>query len=129
MARRLATLLILPALLAVLSATLVLRADKLPTEGVKRMTAFTLTDPRDQTPQPTQGDLALALDEVLAGKAVSRRSTPVSGCLISRTPKPKPEGTVTYSKHVARILQKNCQECHRPGAIGPMSLLTYDDAL
>src|SRR5262249_27859942 len=31
-------------------------------------------------------------------------------------------------KHVSRILQKSCQECHRPGQIGPMPLLTYDDA-
>jgi hypothetical protein len=32
---------------------------------------------------------------------------------------------VTFAKHVAPILQKNCQECHRAGSIGPMSLLTY----
>src|SRR5262245_16469563 len=25
-------------------------------------------------------------------------------------------------------MQKRCQECHRPGEIGPFSLLTYDDA-
>src|SRR6185369_11361444 len=31
-------------------------------------------------------------------------------------------------KHVSRILEKNCQECHRPGQIGPMPLLSYDDA-
>ena len=31
---------------------------------------------------------------------------------------------VTFSKHVAPILQKNCQQCHRPGDIGPMSLRT-----
>ena len=53
----------------------------------------------------------------------------MAGCVIARTIKPKADGTVTYSKHVAPILQKNCQECHRPGQIGPMSLLTYDDAL
>ena len=29
---------------------------------------------------------------------------------------------VTFAKDVAPILQKNCQECHRPGSIGPMSL-------
>ena len=34
---------------------------------------------------------------------------------------------VTFAKHVAPILQKNCQECHRPGAIGPMSLRTYEE--
>lgn len=36
---------------------------------------------------------------------------------------------VTYSKDVSRILQEKCQQCHRPGDIGPMSLLTYDDAV
>src|SRR5207253_3697570 len=36
---------------------------------------------------------------------------------------------VTYGKEVSRILQKNCQGCHRPGQIGPMALLTYEDAV
>jgi hypothetical protein len=35
---------------------------------------------------------------------------------------------VTFSRDVAPILQKACQNCHRPGAIAPMSLLTYQDA-
>ncbi|MSU76928.1 MAG: ascorbate-dependent monooxygenase [Gemmataceae bacterium] len=35
---------------------------------------------------------------------------------------------VTYSKHIAPILWKNCAGCHRPGEIGPFSLLTYKDA-
>ena len=34
---------------------------------------------------------------------------------------------VTFTKDVARILQKNCQGCHRPGSIAPMSLLTYEE--
>jgi hypothetical protein len=34
----------------------------------------------------------------------------------------------TYSRDVAPILYKNCTNCHRPGEIGPMSLLTYKDA-
>jgi len=34
----------------------------------------------------------------------------------------------TFSKDVAPILQKSCDNCHRPGSIGPMSLLTYQDA-
>src|SRR5262245_15468587 len=33
----------------------------------------------------------------------------------------------TYSRDVAPILFKNCTACHRPGEIGPMSLLTYKD--
>ena len=34
----------------------------------------------------------------------------------------------TFSKEVAPILFAKCAECHRPGAIAPMSLVTYDDA-
>src|SRR3989454_11433185 len=34
----------------------------------------------------------------------------------------------TFTKDIAPILQKSCQNCHRPGAIAPMSLLTYQDA-
>jgi hypothetical protein len=37
-------------------------------------------------------------------------------------------GQVTFAKDVAPILQRSCQNCHRPGAIAPMSLLTYQDA-
>ncbi len=36
--------------------------------------------------------------------------------------------SVTFSKDVAPILQKNCQGCHRPGEAAPMSLLTYQQA-
>src|SRR5882762_1381006 len=36
-------------------------------------------------------------------------------------------GAVTFNKHVLPILQKNCQTCHRPGEIAPMSFLTYRD--
>jgi mono/diheme cytochrome c family protein len=34
----------------------------------------------------------------------------------------------TYTKEVAPILWKNCAGCHRPGEIGPFSLLTYQEA-
>jgi len=36
-------------------------------------------------------------------------------------------GDVTFHKDVLPILQKNCQNCHRPGQIGKMPLLTYDE--
>src|SRR6187399_1883080 len=34
----------------------------------------------------------------------------------------------TFAKDVLPIFQKSCQSCHRPGQMGPFSLLTYDDA-
>jgi Tfp pilus assembly protein PilF len=35
---------------------------------------------------------------------------------------------VTFSKDVAPILFEHCTSCHRPGEIGPFSLLSYRDA-
>jgi mono/diheme cytochrome c family protein len=37
-------------------------------------------------------------------------------------------GEVTWARDVAPLLQENCQECHRPDSIAPMSLLTYEQA-
>ena len=33
---------------------------------------------------------------------------------------------LTFNKDVLPILQNNCQTCHRPGGIAPMSFLTYE---
>ena len=33
----------------------------------------------------------------------------------------------TFTKDVLPIMQRACQQCHRPGAVAPMSLLTYED--
>ena len=35
---------------------------------------------------------------------------------------------VTFTKDIAPILQRSCQDCHRTGSIAPMSLLTYEEA-
>ena len=35
---------------------------------------------------------------------------------------------VTFNKDVLPILQKNCQTCHRPGQMAPMSLMTFREA-
>jgi hypothetical protein len=36
-------------------------------------------------------------------------------------------GPVTFHRDVEPLLQAHCQTCHRPGEIGPMTLLTYQD--
>ena len=33
----------------------------------------------------------------------------------------------TYSQEVSRIIQDNCQICHQPGQIGPMSFTSYEE--
>src|ERR1700716_3590905 len=43
-------------------------------------------------------------------------------------PTPGYSATPTFAKNVAPILQKSCQNCHRPGEAAPFSLLTYEQA-
>ena len=47
----------------------------------------------------------------------------------SGTAKTKINGveTVTFSSDIATIIYDKCSSCHRPGQVGPFSLLTYDD--
>src|SRR3982750_4663986 len=52
----------------------------------------------------------------------------VAAASMAASAQPQTSTPVTFSKDVAPILQKACQSCHRPGAIAPMSLLTYQDA-
>jgi len=46
-----------------------------------------------------------------------------AACLAGDAPQP-----ITFNKDIAPLLWKNCTGCHRPGEIGPFSLLTYEDA-
>src|SRR5215471_1239403 len=39
----------------------------------------------------------------------------------------QPERDLTFTKDVAPIVYDNCVSCHRPGEIGPFSMLTYAD--
>jgi thiol-disulfide isomerase/thioredoxin len=112
--------------------------------GVRRVPAVALLDgdgvlryrgrvddrygPGYRRDQATRDDLAQALDEVLAGKPVSVAETEADGCLLDRGGRAPARADVTFSKHVAPILQKRCQKCHRPDTAAPFSLLTYEDA-
>ncbi len=46
---------------------------------------------------------------------------------LTAEPEPIPD-TVTFTKDIAPILQRSCQNCHRPESVAPMSLITYEDA-
>ena len=37
------------------------------------------------------------------------------------------DAEVTWTKDIAPILQRSCQQCHRPDGGAPMSLITYED--
>jgi peroxiredoxin len=79
--------------------------------------------------QTTSHDLKKALDEALAGKAVSVPATRAVGCVIPRGEARKATTRVTYYRDVLPILQENCQQCHRRGEVGPFALVTYKQAV
>lgn len=74
-------------------------------------------------------ELATAIDELLADKAVSTPETDATGCAIGRVPKVEPHGDVTYSNQISRILNARCVECHRTGELAPFPLNTYHDVI
>ncbi len=39
-----------------------------------------------------------------------------------------PVAEVTFAKHIAPILQRSCENCHRSGGVAPMALQTYEQA-
>src|ERR1700729_3109957 len=49
----------------------------------------------------------------------------LAGVAFSAEPAAK---TVTFAKDVAPIFQEKCQDCHRQGAMAPMSLVTYEES-
>ncbi|MCS6850625.1 MAG: redoxin domain-containing protein [Gemmataceae bacterium] len=80
-------------------------------------------------PQTTRFDLRDAIDAVLAGRPVAEPATQAIGCPIHREEAAPKTGPVTFYRDVLPILRERCQTCHRPGEVGPFSLLTYKQAL
>ena len=80
--------------------------------------------------QPKVGrhDLALAIDQLLAGKSIEVAETPVDGCKITAWRQPQFDHPVTFHEHIEPILQKRCQGCHHEGTAAPFGLVSYDDA-
>ncbi len=74
-----------------------------------------------------RSDLKVAIEELLAGKPVSVATTEVEGCFIGKVREAKREAEVTYSKHVAPILQNRCANCHRTGQVAPFAMTSYNE--
>lgn len=79
----------------------------------------------------TSHDLRVSLEALLDGKDIPVPATKPIGCPVDRR-----EGTqtaetakVTFHRDVLPILQTHCQGCHRPGQVGPFSLLTYKQSV
>lgn len=80
-------------------------------------------------PDVQRNDLAVAIEELLAGKDVSVPVTEAKGCIIGRVLKVDAHGEVTYANQIARILQSRCMSCHREGEIAPFPLTEYEDVV
>ena len=78
-------------------------------------------------PDASRQDLAEALDELLAGKPISVKETPVDGCKLTPPRDPKFDQAPTFHGEVAAIMQKHCQRCHHAGTPAPFALTTYDE--
>ena len=78
-------------------------------------------------PGPKNNYLLAAIDELSAGKVVSRPRTEPVGCHIGRVNRAEPSGNITYAKQISRLMQRHCVECHREGGIAPFALQNYDD--
>jgi peroxiredoxin len=82
-------------------------------------------EPGLRRPTASRADLASALNELLDGKPVSVPVTESTGCFITRKKPGAAGGNVTYTKHIAPILQDHCISCHRPGGLGPFALTSH----
>lgn len=77
-------------------------------------------------------DLRDVLQTLADAGNVEPLETEIVGCPLVESPssgKAHIDSEVTFTCNIASILQKNCQECHRPGGIGPFSLVTYDETV
>jgi peroxiredoxin len=73
-------------------------------------------------------DLVEALEELLDRRPVSRPETEPVGCPIDRPTAPRWTARAEYCRDIAPILGRHCVRCHRPGQVGPFSLMTYRQA-
>lgn len=77
----------------------------------------------------SEHNLRQTLAEIVTGRPVTVSATRAVGCPIPRDEAPMKVGNVTYHRDVQPIIQKHCQECHRPGEVGPFSLMSYKQAV
>lgn len=79
--------------------------------------------------KPSTRDLRDAVAAVLDNRAVARPWTETLGCLLTY---PVQRAVVadapTWNRDVAGIIQRACQDCHRPGEAAPFSLLAHEEA-
>ena len=69
----------------------------------------------------------MAVRKLLWGAGILALALPIPLVNMSVAAQPATSRSVTFTKDVAPIFQAKCQDCHEPGSIAPMSLITYQD--
>jgi mono/diheme cytochrome c family protein len=85
-------------------------------------TISAISSRRLRAKEPDMAALTTAFSRIVAAVALTA-SAPLVSVPAASTPAPAP----TFTRDVLPILQQSCQTCHRPNAMAPMSLLTYDE--
>lgn len=88
--------------------------------GIKQTGEVLLFDPKSFTVE-YRGSVAgaeQAIEEILAGKAVSTPMVAASGESVSYAT----QATVSYSRDVAPVLAEQCATCHREGGVAPFAM-------
>ena len=81
--------------------------------------------------QPRHSFLAEAITAALRNESPAVTATSAPGCALDFDAAQPAEtsATVTWHSHISRILQQNCQECHRGGGVGPFPLETLQQVI
>ena len=75
---------------------------------------------------PRKRFLANAVNALLAGQLPDVQATEAPGCVLDLSAAAPIATNATYHNRISRILQANCQECHRGGGVAPFPLETYE---
>jgi hypothetical protein len=97
--------------------------------GVQKTGEVFLLDPKSFTVVyrgPVAKHLDAAIDDVLAGRPVTKAQVKTSGPKVTYSAKrAHDKSDVSYAKDVAPILADNCARCHREGGIAPFAMNSH----
>lgn len=75
----------------------------------------------------TKHDLKATFKKLAKSETVTPHSTVPVGCDMGYDPEETPI-RVTYTQHIAPILDANCVECHQTGGVAPFPLTSYEQS-
>ena len=78
---------------------------------------------------PRHRYLADALAAMLENRAPAVAATEAPGCLLDLGDAKPATTDITYHNRISRIVQANCQECHRAGGLAPFPLETHEQVV